>query len=244
MEELEQFKKRIQSIITRAYEGGVILLPFLDDALSAVLLDEMKYHSMITYDADGGIKNADRKRYVIYPSDLENVDCKINIYKIKYNKRYYEINHRSVLGSLMGLGIKRECIGDIIVDNDVYFAATKEISNFLEEEFKYVGKAPIELEIVDYDVFNVIKYEEKLHFLTSLRLDCVVAACYNLSRAAAQEMIKNGLVFVNYIENQNTSHVCRFDDIISVRHKGKFKIGNIGNETKSGRLPTVLLKRI
>ena len=42
MEELEQFKKRIQSIITRAYEGGVILLPFLDDALSAVLLDEME----------------------------------------------------------------------------------------------------------------------------------------------------------------------------------------------------------
>ena len=47
----------------------------------------------------------------------------------------------------MSLGIKRECLGDIVIkDNkDAFFACTQEISSYLENEFHLVGKASISL---------------------------------------------------------------------------------------------------
>ena len=146
----------------------------------------------------------------------------------------------------MALGIKRDCIGDIVLtDNqDVYFACTKEISNYIFEQFTSLNNASIELEEVDYPVKNVIKYDEKLYFLASLRLDVIISAAYSFSRSEALEYIKNGLVFINHFNVLNPSHIVKENDELSVRHKGRVKIINVGGETKSGRLKITLGKRI
>ncbi|MBQ3253874.1 MAG: hypothetical protein IJA65_04885 [Acholeplasmatales bacterium] len=246
MEALEQFSKRIESSISRAYEGGVVLLPFLDEAQIGVITSEMKWHSEIKASKSGKIINADRVRYIIAPKDYDTLDFNIVVFKIIYNKKYYTIYHRSILGSLMSLGIKRECIGDIIIDdnNDAYFACTKEISEYILESFKFIGKAPIELEIENKDIINIPKYEEKLSFVASLRLDAIIAQAYNISRKEALELISGGLVYINHVLTLNVSHMVKLDDIISVRHKGKFKLSEIGNKSKSGRLAIKIAKRI
>lgn len=245
MESIESFKKRCDSIIDKAYQGGVTLLGFLDDAEISILEGMIKKHPSINVYFDGGIKNSDRLRYIITPYDDTNIDFKINVYEIIYNKKYYEINHRSILGSLMSLGIKRECIGDIIInDNGAYFASTQEISPFLLEEFKAVGRAPIELKLVDKDIYNVVKYDAKTYFLASVRLDSVIAEGFKISRNEAQEFITNGLVYINHILCQNSSHNVKIDDIISVRHKGKIKLMEIGGKSKSGRIAVIIGRRI
>ena len=118
----------------------------------------------------------------------------------------------------MSLGIKRECIGDIVFNNGkAFFAATNEISSFLLEEFRFVGKTPMELKLIDYEVKNIINYEFKTHFLASIRLDSIVANGFNISRTIAQEMIMEGLVYINHVLCQNTSHEVKVDDqIISI----------------------------
>ena len=245
MEELENFRKRIDSIISRAYEGGVTILPFLDEAQQGILEEELKWHSNINYKFYGKIINADRKRSIISPYEIKNDDFKIQIFEIIYNTKYYELYHRSILGALMSLGIKRESIGDIVIkDKKAYFAATKEISKFLIEEFKSVGKAPIELKEIDTEIENEIIYETKTHFLSSLRIDCVVAGAYNLSRSEVLEFIERGDIFINHVLNLNPSHICHLDDLISIRHKGRVKISKIGGNTKSGRIAVDLSKRV
>ena len=245
MEELE-FKKKIDSIIERAYEGNVSLLNFLDESLASILEDEMKYHSMITYSKSGGIVNSDRNRYIIYPSDYNNIGFKIVVYEIIYNKKFYKMYHRAILGSLMALGIKRECIGDIVVSDsgDAYFAVTSEISPFIESELHYIGKCAIELKRYNGDVINEVKYEDKTYFLPSLRLDVVISNAYNISRSESLEMIKGELAFVNQRSCQNPSLILKENDIVSLRHKGKLRVTSIGGNSKSGRIITVLSKRI
>ena len=244
MEDVIKFKKRIESAIERSYMGNVVLLPFLDETYGAILEEMCKYQKA-PFEKYGKIINADRNRYILSQYDVSDDEFKIVVYKIKYNKKYYEINHRNVLGSLMGLGIKRESLGDIVINNgDVYIACTEEISKFIESEFKFVGKAPIELEEYNERIENVIRYEDKNYFISSLRIDCVISAIYGISRSEAQELIIEGLVQVNHIINMNVSHVLKIDDIVSVRHKGKFKVTALNGKTRSDRLNVTLSKRV
>lgn len=246
MEGLDSFKRRVESGIRRVLDGGVLLLPFLDDAEEGVVLSLTKYLKDINVSFLGGIINSDRKRCIISPYDIEDSDFKIHIFEIVYNKKYYELYHRSILGALMALGIKRECIGDIVVteNKSVYFTATDEICKFLLEEFKSVGKAQIELKEVFIPIYNEIRYESKLYFLSSLRLDVVISAAYNLSRNESLEYLARGDISINHILNQNPSHICNIDDIISVRHKGRVKISEIKGLSRSGRIEVILSKRI
>lgn len=245
MEDLELFKKKVASYIDKAYSGGVALLNFLDEAQIGIL-NQLAKKSNLDINYYGGFINSDRLRAVISMYEVNKSDYKIAVYKIDYNKKYYTISHRSVLGSLMSLGIKRECIGDIIItdDNDAYFAVTEEISTYILNSFDTVGKAPIRLIKVDDEIQNVIRYSEKLHFVSSLRLDVIIAASYNLSRSEALELITNGLVFINHVSTLNPSHIVKLNDELSVRHKGRVRLSNIGNETKSGRIAVTLAKRV
>jgi len=244
MESIESFKKRCESIIDKAYQGGVTLLNFLDDAEVGVLNNIIKKHPTINLFESGKIIDADRKRYIISPYD-EIPDFKIVTFEIIYNKKYYELNHRSILGSLMSLGIKRECIGDIVIDNDrCFFAATKEISEFLKLEFRSVGRAQIELKEYDDEIKNIIKYDIKTYFLQSLRLDSVISEGFNISRNESKEMIIEGLAYINYLLCQNPSQNIKENDIISLRHKGKIKLIKIGNKSKSGRTAVDIGRRI
>lgn len=245
MEELEFFKKKIISYIDKVLDGGVVLLPFLDEAKVSIIEEVINKNHINAY-KHGGIINSDRVRYILSPYEVLESDFKIIVYKINYNKKFISINHRHVLGNLMALGIKRECIGDIVFNDnlDIFFACTKEISSFIKEGFKSLNQASIELEEIDYKVENIIKYDEKLCFLASLRLDVIISSAYSFSRSAALEYIKNGLVYINHINVLNPSHAVKELDEISVRHKGRVKVISTGGETKSGRLKVILGKRI
>ena len=245
MEDLVSFTKKINSFIKRGEEGNVILLNFLDDAERSVV-EELTARSSLNISFSGGIKNADRVRCIMSYYDVSEEDYKIKVYQIIYNKKFYEIYHRSILGSLMSLGIKRECLGDIVIkDNkDAFFACTIEISSFIESEFKSVGKAQIQLKEVSFPVENEIKEESKVHFVSSLRLDAIIAAGFSLSRSEALEILINGEVYVNHLLNQNPSYLVKENEEISVRHFGKIRISSIGGTSKSGRKAIEIARRV
>lgn len=239
----EQFNKTINSMITKYLSNKVVLTSFLDPHEALMLERECKKNK-IELLSHGGIINSERKRYLMTPFN-DKVNFKINVYKIDYNKKFYELNHRSVLGSLMGLGIKRECIGDIVIKNkDIYFASTQEISNFLENEFNYVGNTPIKIILNNDIIENEINYDISLHFLSSLRLDAILAQALNISRSAALEKVNLGLVMLNHELIYNNSHLLKAGDELSIRHSGHYKIMSIGDISKSGRIKVQIGKRI
>ena len=244
MEELIEFKKKIQSDIIKVFSGHEVLYDFLDEN-EASILEDLCNKNNVTYYKYGGFINSDRNRYILSNYDVDNSNFKISVFKINYNKRYYNIEHKHVLGTLMSLGIKRKTIGDIIIDDkkDIYFSSTNEIAKFLVNELQFINHAKIELEPIDYEIENIIKYEEKEIFTSSYRLDGIISGVYNISRSKSQEMIISGLVYVNHIENMNVNHNVKENDVINVRHYGKFTISELIGNTRSGRLRIKVLIR-
>ena len=244
MEVVNDFRKKVLSNINKVLDGKVALFNFLDEN-EASILEDICEREKIPYYKYGGIEDSSRNRYILSNYEVLDEDFKISVYEIKYNKRYYSIEHKHVLGTLMSLGIKREVVGDIVIDDNknIYFACTNEISKFILTELEFINRAKVELEKVDHKIKNIIKYEEKEILVSSYRLDSIISGVYNISRSQSLEIIKEGLVYVNHINNMNVSHMVKIGDEISVRHYGKFTVDRFMNVTRSNRLKIVVLIR-
>lgn len=233
--EIEFFQKQMESNLNKAGQGGIVLTPFLDE--SKLFYLQTLHSKDVKIDCDGGFDEAEHKRAIFHPAELEGFTFKIKVYEIKYNSRYLELNHRKILGCLMNLGIKRESIGDIVcVGQAAYFACTEEISAYIEAEFKTIHGVSIELREMKERLHIQREFREEKHIVSSLRLDVIIASAYKLSRADASDMITEGLVQLNHIECLSISKQVEENDVISVRHKGRIYVGKIGGKTKSDRL--------
>ena len=89
---------------------------FLDERqclLCEKLMASVKYEN---YRLWGGYENAARRMLCVYPEygEAESEDFPITAITLLYRKED-KITHRDILGSLMGLRIKRDSVGDILV---------------------------------------------------------------------------------------------------------------------------------
>ncbi len=199
----------------------------------------------VKYSVFGGFEDAERC-IVGFGSDEmpEEYVFPISVigFSIRQNK---QINHRNVLGSLMSLGIKRECLGDIIFKNDMcYVFAEAKIADFLLLNFTSVSSMRIEPVIIDEQIEFEREFEKISVTVSSMRLDCVVSELVNKSRSVSSELITSGLVYLNSIQCQKKDRIIASDDIISVRRIGKFKIDGIQGYTKKNRVKLDILKYI
>ncbi len=152
--------------------------------------------------------------------------------------------HRDFLGSLMGLGIKRECVGDILINKNCAVVFVKqEICEYVLQNLLSVGKSRVETEIFSGNFSDYICELYKTEVLvTSLRIDNFIASVCKCSRQKADEYILRGLVFINYSCIDKTSRLLNANDTVSIRGFGKFKIGEVLRNTKSGRLVLSVLQ--
>ena len=81
------------------------------------------------YNFHGGYENAQRK-LIIFADELRQEDLPV-LLKAEHKSRG-KLTHRDYLGSITGLGISREKIGDILVMDDCgYIITVKEIGEYL-----------------------------------------------------------------------------------------------------------------
>ena len=156
-----------------------------------------------------------------------------------------EITHRHVLGALMSLGIKRECIGDIVFTEDkcVFFVETK-IAEYIQLNLFSVSKLRVEVNLSSFDGDLSRSFEECGCIVASMRLDCIISELAHKSRSYACELIERGLVFVDGIQCQKKDKLVDEKSIISIRKVGKFKIDSIDGKTKKDRIKLKILKYI
>ncbi|NQD68252.1 RNA-binding protein [Bacillus haikouensis] len=182
-------------------------------------------------------EHAERKRALLYPSyfEPEEEDFGIRLFEIEYPDKFVTIEHRQVLGSIMSLGLKREKFGDILSDdNKVQLILAEEISEYVRMELIQIGKAKVSLREVPYT--ELIKtreeWQEKVATVSSLRLDVVLAAIYNISRQKALTYIRGKLVKLNWKITENPSMEVEAGDVISARGFGRSKLISIEGRTK------------
>lgn len=148
-----------------------------------------------------------------------------------------KLSHRDFLGSLMGLGIKREVLGDIVIaDNIGYIFCLNNIAEYIVQSLSKVRHTIVKCSIVgDLPDSAVKKPEEKQLTAASERLDVLVCTVYNVSRNAVKELFISRKIFVNSKLCENFSYIPKTNDIISVRGKGRFVYNGVLGKTKKNR---------
>ena len=214
---------------------------FLDERSAALCLQALGKHSGVAYTFFGGYDDAQRVMLGIFP-DEEAMSRMSSAWPITaLTLRFREVarlTHRDVLGSLMSLGITRESVGDILIDEGraVIFVADS-VAEFVRSQLSKVGGEGVKVEEgFSQPLPAAYRLLPVTETVASMRLDGVVAALCGTSRTRASEWIQGGLVAVNGIECDRVSAALRDGDKLSVRGIGKFRIDNCEDTTRKGRI--------
>ena len=181
----------------------------------------------------------------IFASDISG-ENPLAIIEIENLDTQTELEHRDYLGAIMSLGILREKFGDIFLkDEKAYLVIFMDMADYIINNLNQIGKCSVRLTLHDYEdkvLFlkpNLVKREA---VIASLRLDVVVAELARTSRTKSLEMIQRGLVLLNYNETRDKAKEIKEGDTITVRKKGKFKVGEIIGTTQKGNLRIAFYK--
>lgn len=238
---------RLDDIITAsAKKQYPTFIGFLNEQQISVLTQHLKKSKVSNYRFFGGYENSDRCLLGISFGDyIEDYYYPITGISFKY-KPEYKLSHRDFLGSLMGLGLKREAIGDILTgDGYTVIFIKDEIKKYVLSQIQKIGSVGVVTEEWDnYTLPIKNEFENISCTISSARLDNIVSALVGLSREKSATHIKQGLVFVNSVAVDNLSYTIKTGDKISIRGKGKFIVGDFSGLTKKGRLKLTVQKYI
>ena len=201
----------------------------------------------ISFTITGGYPGAERSLVCIYPDylDISQVDPPVSSLEITGNSQFLNISHRDYLGSILGLGLKREKIGDIILQKNTneklqicQIIINTEIKDYILYNLERIGNMTVTIREISLEDIKpmLTNFKEVSGNVASLRLDAVVAMVCKISRGDAQTLISREHVNVNWEIINKTSYEVAVNDVISIRGQGRFYIDNIKGLTKSGRI--------
>ncbi len=200
----------------------------------------------IKLDSDGGFANAERVKVAFVADDFYGQpDFGMAYLLAAWDKRYYDLSHRDILGAFIGTGCKREALGDIVfVPEGAQLLVEKSLVNYLTGNLTQIGAAPVTLKELARE--ELLQKEEKVKLINAtvadLRLDAVAAAGYGVSRSRMADEIKSLNVKVNWKEAKKAAQPVNAGDVISFRGRGRVEVEEIRGTTKKGRI-SVTLKR-
>ena len=155
------------------------------------------------------------------------------------------LTHRDFLGALMGMGVAREKVGDLLVKEGCCdILLLREVAPFLLQSMEGAGRARLRLEALPLEEVSPPEVQVKVvrDTVAALRLDAVMAAGFSLSRGRAAEHISAGRVNLNWQECRKGDRTVARGDVISCRGLGKCRITEVGGLSRKGRV-TVTLER-
>lgn len=192
----------------------------------------------------GGYPDAERKLLLFLPDWLEadSADSPIRCLRAAFRAEY-GLTHRDILGSLMGMGIVREKIGDLLVsESSCDIMVVESVAEFLLQSWDSAGRAKLAVTAIQPEELQApeVKCEEARDTVMSLRLDAVAASGFKLARGKAAALVESGKVQVNWTDCTKTDRLLAEGDVVSARGFGKFQVAQVGGATKKGRTIIVL----
>lgn len=196
----------------------------------------------------GGGEECERQCAFFLPDYLtpEALEPEDTIRAVAFESFFGEPGHRDYLGAVLGLGIRREWVGDIRISGSrAWIFCLKSVEGVLtglDRVGRYtVRAAGCPLESVPPEDVRI----ETLTFtVQSLRLDAVTAGLFRLSRTAAANEIRLGTVSLNYTPCLRPDAEIREGDVLSLRGKGKGTVTGIGGRSRKDRLFVTAQRRL
>ena len=254
------FEARLEDAIRKSASGSVAHIPFLtmrERRRAERILDARGMRG--SYWFWGGHKTAERTCLFLLPeylvailpeeeSEREAVlfdyladELKDTVVSLLIKgSGFRNLSHRDYLGAVLGLGIERDAIGDVAVQDEHHaiLFCPRTLGVFLIGELTKVGSDTVRCRecVIDETFTDGKKYRPISDTVASARLDCVVAALCNLSREAAQSAVRSGLVEVDFEPEERADAILEPPITVSVRGHGRFILRSFDGETKKGRL--------
>lgn len=201
----------------------------------------------IEYRIFGGVENAERSILTIYPDTMREEDVENPLGAIRIHGNFFksDIQHRDVLGSVLGLGIKREKIGDILVGEGIIdLIAFKEICDFICISLEKISRYKVSVTPVSFQELMqpIEQFKCVSGTVNSLRLDSVIALGFGESRTQISKFIHGDAIKVNWKPVKNLATEVKAGDIISLKGKGRIILEEVGDRTKKERLKVMIKK--
>lgn len=229
--------ERLDSAIRRNIMGCTCFLCAREQMLLAQLYPETP---LVFF---GGCDGAERKMCFYLPDYLDEGELSGEDSPLAaVRAQYYEkdtLTHRDLLGALMGLGIKRETVGDIYVGSGSSdFLLTREILPYVLQNLTSAGRSALHLHPIALAQLQVPQQNVKTvrDTVSSLRLDSIISSGFQLSRTKAAEYIAAQKAELNHALCQKADKAVAAGDVISVRGLGKLRLESVDGTTRKGRL--------
>ena len=241
MEREELFCRRMEELADAAYSRGIVTFSDFLDLYELHMIHGIDWRGHgVTVAHSGGYDSAERQIAAFLPDAL--------LFEWQYPWKCLKVlpaapkfaetlTHRDYLGSILGLGIERCKIGDILVKgNEACFFCQERMADFLLQELRTVRHTSVTVEACDFQEQGVRPEEEEITgTVASVRLDSVISLAFSISRSSTAPLIEGGKVFVNGKLITSNGYHLNEGDLISVRGQGKFRYGSMMNQTKKGR---------
>lgn len=199
----------------------------------------------------GGYADAERRMLCYLPdymdeSALSDTDSPLACLRATF----YEgdsPSHRDFLGALMGIGIRRETIGDICVGKgSCDFFVTAEMAPYLLQNFTDAGRVRLRLTQIPLSEVSIPEPEVKeiRDTLASVRLDSVISSGFRIGRSVAAQYVTAGKAAIDGLPCEKPDKAIAEGAKISVRGLGKIKLKSVNGQTKKGRISVVIHRYI
>ena len=241
--ELLQLKKRLTELARRSYEQGIYTFtPFLGLSQQQAFYEIQREVAYAGVGMEGGSPVCERK--MIRFGSVEHLGYEegypIRCVRIEpvAPKFAEKLAHRDFLGAIMNLGIERDTVGDIFVqDKAAMIFCQESIAPYLTEQLRQVRRTPVNCVVTEVTEELKTPVLEKISMsVSSARIDAVISKIYNLSRNQSMELFRVGRVYVNGRLVENNSYALKEKDSVTVRGFGRFLYAGIQGETKKGRI--------
>lgn len=150
-----------------------------------------------------------------------------------------ELTHRDLLGGLMGIGLTRERVGDILVGTTAaQVVCLRDAAPIILSQFDQAGRYRLRLKEISLTELSPAPAEVK-HIrdtVAALRLDAVFSTGFSLSRGKATDLIRAGRVSVNHRECLKPDRLLEEGDVLACRGLGKCVLAAVLGQSRKGRI--------
>ena len=238
----EQLQKRFLELAERAYQNGTyVFTPFLGIQEQSVFYKMEKMLPPVPWEAFGGMNGCERRMVRFGSAELCGYEQPFPIVCVAVrpcSAKFAEpLSHRDFLGALMGLGVERDMLGDIVVcEGETFVFAAEHIVPFLVEQLCEVRRTRVRCSVTEAPPEGALfRLEPKTVQVASVRADALCAHVWNLSRGESLALFRAGRVFLNGRLCESGAAAPREGDLLSVRGYGRFVYRGVLGITKKGK---------
>ena len=229
--------KATDQIYLCSRENAVKFTEFLDPSrrqYAQLRLSGLRMYG-INIAEDGGYADAERAMLGFYPENVDITGFPIARILIEYEAKYTSLTHGDFLGAILGLGLDRSVIGDIVMlPTSAVIMAESRMADFLLGSLHKVGRTSVSASLLPDDAhfFGMDNRVRDRIICASMRLDNVLAAAFKLSRGDSAALVKSGKAFVNWQEANSPAKVVKESDMLTLRKYGRVQIAEIVGKSK------------